>query len=173
MDLVDDEAVVFEYISNWLYTRSVLRESDDKRPEVDITHIYATAERYGMVNLKNEVVRIYFENSASSNWAEIVPHLDGIKYIYSTTPQSSPLRKLVVALLTCYMRKSWVSTFSSAALSEVPDFAADLAVALITKHAGESTEGKVFQGKVEDYYEKFDPNKSAMAEGSPANCPPQ
>ena len=151
MDLVEEDAVVFDRISNWLYTGK-LNICVDKAYYTRYGEVYATAEKYGMVNLKNYLIGHLIRRA---KYGRTVPPTDVVKYVYSTTPSNSPLRKLFIALYIWYMDKElWASMVSSASLSEVPDFAADLAIALGNKYFHDSLDYTIhFQGKFEDYYE--------------------
>ena len=151
MDLVEDDAIVFDRICNWLYTGK-LNICVDKAYYTRYGEVYATAEKYSMVNLKNYLVGHLVRRA---RYGRTIPPIDVVKYVYSTTPLNSPLRKLFIALYIWYMDKElWASMVSSASLSEVPDFAADLAIALGNKFLGDNMDYSVhFQGKFEDYYE--------------------
>ena len=152
MDLVEDDALVFDQFSNWLYIGKVNLPAEDSYG-MRYVQIYVTAEKYGMVNLKNYLICHLFRKAQRG---PIIPAMDIVKYVYSTTPSSSPLRKLFVELYLAYMRKNyWRSKDYSAELREVPDFAVDFAIALGNKYLGDSMEDSShFKGNFADYYEE-------------------
>ena len=153
MDLVEDDAAAFDQIFNWLYHENLNSGVDKVCPPLRICQIYATAEKYGMVNLKNHIVGRIMRTAKNER---IIPHLDVVKYVYSTTPSNSPLRRLFVALYIWHVdKKYWASRVTSASLSEIPDFAADLAIVLGSKSfANRMERPPEFPGKLEDYHEK-------------------
>ena len=154
MNLVEDHAVVFEQISTWLYTGKIptvrIGSATVRIGSLEFKHVYATAEKYCMVNLKNYLVGIFFETAARQR---VIPSINLVTYVYSTTPQNSPFRKILVALYTWHMNKaSWMSEISLATLREVPDLAADLAFALGNRQFVDSRDNP-FRGRGEDFYE--------------------
>ena len=149
--MAEDDPLVFDRISNWLYTGKVGLNSDKTYYERYVK-VYAIAEKYGMVNLKNYLVGRLISR-ATYGWT--IPPMDVVKYVYSTTPSNSPLRKLFVALYVWYMNKEfWASMVSSASLREVPDFAVDFALALGNKFLEDSLENSsFFQCNLKHYLE--------------------
>ena len=151
MDLIDDDVVVFDSISHWLYTGTTIKNGVDRHSQANVLRIYPTAEKYCMVNLKNYLVTIFFEIATVRHRG--IPSISLVESVYSTTSQNSGFRKLLVALYTWRMNKeTWLSMISLTSLRLVPDFATDLAFALGNRQFVDST-GDPFQGKAEDFYE--------------------
>lgn len=150
MDLVEDDALVFNQISNWLYTGKLNPPATERY--LIRFQVYATAEKYGIVNLKNHFIYTLFKRAIHE---QIIPKMDSVKYVYSTTPSNSPLRKLFVGLYIWYMDKElWASMVSSASLREVPDFAVDMAIALGNDYLGHDLSSSNYPDSLKDYLEE-------------------
>ena len=150
LDLAEDDAEAFDRISNWMYTGKLRMSNQEGVYYMQYATVYAVAEKYRMVRLKNYVINQLIRKA--QQWP-FIPPMDVVKYVYSTTPPRCPLRKLLVALLVLTLHNSSVEIILSDALKEVPEFAADLATACCNTFSGDPTQVK-FMGLVEDYYEK-------------------
>lgn len=138
MDLHEDDIEAFEPICQWLYSqaREVL-EYDTAHGYVSsfdrITKVYAAAEKYGMTKLKNHLIGLLFTYQRHFPGAP-PPDIENVRYVYSTTPTKSPMRRFLVAWYTWSLNETmWELDTSLEILSIVPEFAGDLAYSAVKR----------------------------------------
>ena len=91
-------------------------------------------DKYDMRLLKNRMMNEMFKIKRS-DMEPRVPSLPVIKYIYENTTQNASLRKLMVAWYAWHISFDWYGLEGTPMfLASVPDFVADLAVALGVKY---------------------------------------
>ena len=123
-----------------------------------VATVYAAAEKYDIVMLKNALVDSIF-SAAQSHPRPRHPTLKVISYIYDTTPPGSPLRRLMVAWQTWHAFRSWFEFENTPArLAEIPEFAADLACSMGMRHYG-NFKSSPFTGKSDVYHEQMAKSK--------------
>ncbi|KAI4119037.1 MAG: hypothetical protein LQ345_001008 [Seirophora villosa] len=163
MRLSDDNPAVFEYLVQWLYRRKVLASAVAKKQIMvrysNHVELYLLADKYGIVLLKNHVMRSLFDHmkkhqGAGVNWG--VPDINIISHAYALTTENSRLRRFLVASWTCGLS---LSMYGSSVLPETllvsPEFAADLAIALAGRARG-GIEGDLFMADVSPFLESTD-----------------
>ena len=162
MDLEEDDVEVFAVITQWMYTKvcnlpdpCADEENGGSEPYfMRVATVYAAAEKYGIVMLKNALVDSIF-SAAQSHPRPRHPTLKVTTYIYNTTPLGSPLRKLMVAWQTWHAFRSWYEFENTPArLAEIPEFAADLACSMGMRHYG-YVKSSPFTGKSDVYHEQM------------------
>ena len=162
MDLEEDDVEVFAVITQWMYTKACNLPDICAEKEVGgsepyfmrVATVYAAAEKYGIVMLKNALVDSLF-SAAQSQPRPRHPTLKVIGYIYSTTPPGSPLRKLMVAWQTWHAFRAWFEFENTPArLAEIPEFAADLACSMGMRHYG-NVNSSPFTGKSDVFHEQM------------------
>ena len=117
-----------------------------------LVKVYATAEKYGMTSLKNELIDLLFTFRRASPRPK-PPTSNIIDYVYDTTPTNSPLRKLLVAWYTWHVHKDWYADGTTPTmLSQTPEFAADLTCSMSLKANG-MTKSSPLDGKSNAYHE--------------------
>ena len=137
----------------WLYTHCYGLSSTGTADKVherymELARLFVFAEKYDVVDLKNDIIDKLFESRAKT---AVPPQLPLIRYIYENTPMGSPFRRLLVAHYTWHINMDWYGRESTPAwLYENSEFAADLAVSLgkqlNVKHKS------LFDGKPSDLY---------------------
>ena len=162
MDLDEDDVEVFAV----MYTKAcnlpdphANKENGGSEPYfMRVATVYAAAEKYGIIMLKNALVDSIF-SAAQSQPRPRHPTLKVIGHIYSTTPPGSPLRKLMVAWQTWHAFRAWFEFENTPArLAEIPEFAADLACSMGMRHYG-NVKSSPFTGKSDDYHEQTPKSK--------------
>ena len=103
---------------------------------MQLATVYATAEKFGILKLKNDLIDLLFRFRRADSIPK-PPSSNTVSYFYSTTPPKSPLRKIFVAWYTWHVNQAWYGHSSTPdILSEMPDFAADLACSMALKNGG-------------------------------------
>lgn len=136
MDLPEDDPEAFERLVQWLYTKSFdippFKGDDCDDDQLVLTYLarlYVAADKYGIVGLKNDVIDHWFTAKEDSQ----VPDAELLKYVYANTTAKSKLRDLIVAEYVWELGFEWYrDDDSKKALCDLPEFAADLAIALAT-----------------------------------------
>lgn len=114
-----------------------------------LVNVYAAAEKYAMVDLKNDLIDLLFRLKRAEPKLK-PPPCAAISYSYNCTPRRSPLRKLLVAWYTWHVDKEWYGYETTPdMLSEVPDFAVDLLCSMGQK----IDKASPFDGKSDVYHE--------------------
>lgn len=167
MDLEEDDVEVFAVITQWMYTKACnLPDPCDKENRgsepyfMRVAKVYAAAEKYDIVMLKNALVDSIF-SAAQVQPRLRRPTLRVIGYIYNTTPPRSPLRKLMVAWQTWHAFNSsiWFEQETTPArLAELPEFAADFLCSMGLRQYG-NVKSSPFGGKSDVYHEQMGKSK--------------
>ena len=117
-----------------------------------LAKVYAAAEKYGIIELKNTLIDLLFRMTRAIPRPK-PPTYTVLRYVYNTTPTSSPLRSLLVAWYTWHIDATWYETNDIlGTLYEIPDFAAELAYSNGTRMSG-LVKSSPFYVKPEVYHE--------------------
>ncbi|WEW60202.1 hypothetical protein PRK78_005687 [Emydomyces testavorans] len=137
ISLPEDNPDTFERFLQWLYSGSFSLSGIATDEEVDerylqLSELYVLADKLEVPHLKNDVIDELF---VMKRHPDKPPQAEVISYVYENTGEKSPLRKLMVAWLVWHVDFKWYTTSSAPAfLSQCPEFAADLAVALARRY---------------------------------------
>ncbi|KAI4113537.1 MAG: hypothetical protein LQ338_008158 [Usnochroma carphineum] len=138
MQLAEDDPSIFEILVQWLYKRKLVT-SPAARKNIMVYYsalvdVYLLADKYGMVPLKDFVVKCFFDRVKKHRGAGMncgVPDTEIVSHAYANTVAGSCLRRFLV---TCW---AWGMDLDKYGLAITPDdilkppeFAADLAIAL-------------------------------------------
>ena len=99
LELPEDDPEMFAHFELWLYTGNIL-ESHESVKDITwdvLTRIYSFGEARGIPELQNAAIDVYIDKYYASS--KIPIHL--LNFIYENTLDSSPLRNLLVDLMTC------------------------------------------------------------------------
>ena len=156
-DLDEDDPQAFRIITQWLYTdRCRLPKYNANSGSgtyfMNLVTVYAVAEKYSIVLLKNELINQLIDFKKIKPMPK-PPPTKVVSYAYSTTPATSPLRQLLVAWYTWHIDLSFYTYDSTPEiLSSMPDFAADVACSLGSKLKG-VVKSSPFDGDPTIYHE--------------------
>lgn len=97
--LPDDRADAFEYLVQWLYTKSLEHEGvdADQPAYFRLLHLYALADKLGVRALKNDIVD---RMAAIADRTNVVPAPDDTQILYNDIRESAPVRRLVLDFFT-------------------------------------------------------------------------
>ena len=95
MPLPEDDPATFQIVKNWLYTQKLVTE-DEKGEDASCSSkmlmaLYVFGDARGIPHLQNAVI-----NAIRNQKAIPVPQ---VPYIFENTPESSPLRRLLVDMI--------------------------------------------------------------------------
>lgn len=156
MDLPDDDVESFERMAHWLYTKDLglpkpVTKETASQWYWQLAKLNTLADKYEMTTLGNIIVDELFELHGKDNFP---PQMDVITYVYENTTEKSSFRKLMVAWCVWRIDYKWYKKASTRdVILELPEFAADLAIALALR-AGFTTEKDPLTGSSSDYHEK-------------------
>lgn len=157
ISLEDEEPDVVEHMIRWLYSGKIhlIKAVSSQTAHScywQLAKLNTLADKYDMVHLKNSIVDELYKlrEPPADNYP---PALDVITYLYANTTKTSPFRKLVVAWYSLHIKLEWYDGTTQAELAAVPDFAADVAVALSTR-IQYPNRGSAFKSNKSVYYEK-------------------
>ena len=98
---------------------------------VESVRLYVLAEKYDVVELRNVICKALYHGRKSQG---LGPSKDAIELAYDNLPQESPLRRMLVDWYAWHVAAKWfVDRDNQKWLTELPEFAGDLAVALSKK----------------------------------------
>ena len=132
MTLPDDNVDTIHRMVQWLYLnqisfdRDALGKSSEEAqvPYLQLSSLYVAAHKYGIIQLKNEIIDIFF--SIEQCYDYLCPEDEVIKYIYSNTIRGSGLRALILEMHVWRVDPEWLVRHSKSLLHSLPEFAIDL-----------------------------------------------
>ena len=127
-----------ELLVEWLYTKGYdlkpISKNDTQGCYMQLASLFVLAEKYIMVDLKNNIVDQLFELQAANLQP---PQIPVVEFIYENTPVSSPFRLLLAAYSAWHVDMDWCAqTETTKTLHSNPCFAADLAVQMGKRLSG-------------------------------------
>ncbi|EEP81268.1 conserved hypothetical protein [Uncinocarpus reesii 1704] len=155
VSLPEDDPDTFERFLQWLYSGRYILSGIGSDEEVDerylqLAQLYTLADKLEVPPLKHEIIDELFMMKRNPDKP---PQTEVIAYVYENTGERSPLRKLMVAWLVWHVDFRWYSTPNATNfLSQCPEFAADLAVAL-AQRLGAFSSLSPFYSSPDKYYE--------------------
>ena len=152
LELPEDDAIVFSHFELWLYTGNIL-ESHESAIDIDwdvLTNIYLFGEARGIPELQNEAVDVLIDKRCATN---MIP-TNQLNRIYEYTPDTSPLRKLLVDFMTFNaVLSSGCPWFREDRQSYYPkQFLFDLTTSLYENQAGTKTKVTDFKAVRSNYH---------------------
>ncbi len=129
MHLEEDDVNIFERFVAWLYTKryDLSCMGKDQR-YMELAKLYVLADKYDVSRLKNGIIDQLFELHEASCRP---PSHHVVTYVYNNSTMKSSFRKLLVGWAAWHIDFGWFSKESTPeCLLEVPEYAADLAIAL-------------------------------------------
>lgn len=159
LELPEDDPVVFSHFELWLYTGNIL-ESHESVEDIGwdiLTKIYLFGDARGIPELQNEAIDLYIDKNHAIH--EIATNQ--LNFIYENTLENSPLRKLLVDIMTFRTNLSHPQWFREQVKSDYPkQFLLDLVKSLYEKGAG--TKSKVIDFRaVRSNYHVHDSGKES------------
>ena len=134
MTLADDDVDAFERLVHWIYVRKyplsdVKTSGGCQMGYMQLAMLYVIAEKYGVTELKNDIIDKVFEIRLKANPP---PYKPVIKYLYSNTTAGLAFRALLAAWYVTDIDLNWYMEKDDPrrTLEDVPEFAIDLAIAL-------------------------------------------
>ena len=132
MALPGENVDTIHRIVQWLYLNQISfdREALDKTPDeaqvpyMQLSSLYVAADKYGIIQLKNEIIDIVFKLVEGDDY--FGPEDEVVKYIYSNTIEGSGLRALILEMHVWRMHPEWLVRHSKALLHSLPEFVIDL-----------------------------------------------
>lgn len=152
MTLPEDSLEVVSSFVSWLYKGYYPLPPYTTAVEThgcytELAKLYVFADKYDVARLHNHIIDRLFQ---LKNKTPFPPQLATVKLIYRNTYAGSSFRKLLVTHYASHIGMEWYSNDDiSSRLLKIPEFAADLAVAL----------GRLLDGK---YKSLFDGPASAL-----------
>ena len=151
-----------EMLVQWLYTKRYelkpIREDDTQGRYMQLAALFVLAEKYIIVDLKNNIVDKLFELQATNFQP---PQMAVAIFIYDNTPISSPFRLLLAAFFAWHVDMAWFdNTDVTNFLRFNPGLAADLAAQM----------GKRLSGK---HQSPFAQPASLLYSSNSAGCSPR
>ena len=139
LELPDDDPIAFSHFQLWLYTGNIL-ESHECAKDIDaevLVDIHLFGGVRGIPGLQNEAINVYIDHCEASNQ---IP-TDQLHKIYENTRDGSPLRRLMVDMMTFDVVLTDDATwFGEGRDSMFPQqFLIDLAKSLYEDRAGTKT----------------------------------
>ncbi|KAL9012593.1 MAG: hypothetical protein Q9173_002653 [Seirophora scorigena] len=146
MELLGENDTVFENFIQWLYRRKMdVSWPDDKKSSTkiyqDLLNLYILADKYNIGSLMDQIMAALFHavrhNTQNPTRCLRHPPLDVVARVYFHSARGSKLRRFVTACSSWFQDlEHYAKEGYSEALSETPEFAADLAVALASRLGG-------------------------------------
>ena len=143
MTLPKDRSKTIDRMVQWLYSKKVpydrnppVTDSEvDLRDEYqELVMLYVTADKFGVVTLKNDIIDILYDLHVDEEF-ELMDNI--IRYIYRETPDGSSLRRLIVDWYVWHADPKAVRIPGfQRTLRRCPDFAAELVTRLVAKGCG-------------------------------------
>ena len=138
MELPDDKADTFEQLVQWVYRQKIELALTGDRKTIGVQYdkliqLYLMADKYSIVPLKNTIMGIIYGNVHSEHYR--IASLRNVKLIYENTVRGSRMRRFVTQSYAWSVKADWYQQANiSESLSDIPEFAGDLAVALALWH---------------------------------------
>ncbi|KAL2041580.1 hypothetical protein N7G274_005962 [Stereocaulon virgatum] len=155
MDLPDDDVESFEQMARWFYTKDLglpkpITAETNTKCYWQLAKLNTLADKYEITTLSNIIVDKLFELHGKQI---VPPQMDVVTYVYENTTEKSSFRKLMVAWHVWSINYTWYKAASTRrSILKLPEFAADLAIALALK-AAFITERNPLKGSSSDYHE--------------------
>ncbi len=134
MQLPEDDAYTFQRFVSWLYTRKYGlsgcgTELETNRQYLQLARLYVISDKFGINSLKNEIIDQLF---STKKMAGLYPPSQAtISFMYANSARGSAFRKLLVDWHVWHVEDEYFSRPRTVDIyASVPDFAAELAVAL-------------------------------------------
>ncbi|KAI4119036.1 MAG: hypothetical protein LQ345_001007 [Seirophora villosa] len=144
MELLEGNDTVFENFIQWLYRRKLdVSWPDDKQSSktmyLDLLNLYILADKYNIGSLMDQIMAALFNavrhRTQTRTRCLRLPPLDVVAHVYLHSARGSKLRRFVTACFSWFQDLKYHEGYSEV-LAELPEFAADLAVALISRLGG-------------------------------------
>ena len=151
LELPDDDPVAFSHFQLWLYTGNIL-ESHESAKDIDwpvLLDIYLFGDVRGIPGLQNKAIDVFIDKNVAMN--QIPNSL--LRRIYENTFGGSPLRKLLVDMMTFNANLTDSHWFDEKKLVLYPqEFLIDLAKSLYKAWVGTKTMNINFGAVRSNYY---------------------
>lgn len=132
--LPEDDHEVFEWITQWLYTRnfelSLFGETKPLVRYLQLAKLYVAADKYGIEHLKDSVLEQWGRIKATTN---LISNMSVVKYIYEHTPTSSKLREAIVADYAYSLDLQCYNQGMREDLNGMHDFAVDILIKMAAR----------------------------------------
>ena len=157
MSLPDDDVGAFERMTRWLYTQKLefsnpITAEDSSEHYWQLAKLNTLADKYDITTLKNLIVDKLFELYVPPKNVN-PPQMDVTTYVYNNTTEQSSFRKLIVAWYAWNIDFKWYKDDNTrGTLLKLPEFTADLAIALALKDAYNAR--NPLEGLSSKYHEK-------------------
>ncbi len=155
MDLPEDDHEAINRLVQWLYSERyqlprIGDESKNRKCFDALARLNTLGEKYQITGLKNNVIRKLFRMRRDFLF---IPGPTLVAYVYGNTSQGSSFRKFLVDCYSWGVASVWFTKVGTQSLlADIPDFAADLAIALV-QMVEDPTKGNPFDGDNSKYYE--------------------
>jgi hypothetical protein len=157
LHLPEGDADTFERFVQWIYSGEYILSGFKTGTATFDSHnqlaeLYTLADKLQVYRLKNDIVNKFFDLMIDE--PALPPQISTICYIYENSTWNSPLRRLMVDWYTWGFCLQWYNgDDAKATLSECPEFAVDLAIAMAKRVADPYTMSPLV-GKAKRYHEK-------------------
>lgn len=178
MKLPEDDPAVIDRLIQWIYfgcypvDSEIKTESADQLQELlnaslmQFATLYVTADKYGIVELKNHVIDQLFD-LAIQRKVHMSKNNNLIGYIYENTIAGSALRKLLVEWFVWYYPRYFKACWTEKDVADHPNFTMDVLARLAARVGGKSdpfTPGCQYK-----FHENFE-NKASDSSRSSSSC---
>ena len=150
LELPDDDPVAFSHFQLWLYTGNIIEshESPKDIPWEVLIDLYLFGDARGIPRLQNEAIDLFIEKSDVMNE---IPSGE-LNFIYQNTVDGSPLRKLMVDMMTFDAVLTDSMWFDEEPTLYPQQFLFDLAKSLYETWVGTKTKIINFRAVRSNYY---------------------
>lgn len=152
------EPAIFDSYVQWITWRSFLLPTSDtvasqNQRYLELVKLYIFSKDFGVPILLNFVLDMLM--STAKQGTQTLPQIDPvIRLAYKNTVNGSSLRKFLVALLTNRVGfQFWSHEATRAVLVTVPEFAADLAVAMAERAKGKAAQLACLEFDMTPFYQ--------------------
>lgn len=156
MRLSEDDVDTFQRFVSWLYTKKYGLSGFETEPDVEerymqLASLYVLSDKFGIGSLKNEMIDHLFSMRLTTDIN--APPQSAISLVYANSVGGSAFRKLLVEWYVWHIEGIWYTNPRvPGILAEVPDFAAELAVAFGQRIANPK-QRSLFEGDSSALYE--------------------
>ncbi|KAL8788337.1 MAG: hypothetical protein Q9213_001734 [Squamulea squamosa] len=139
--LTEDNVNAFEHIVQWLYRRNLGTLSEgkvNKAKNTILIEVYILADKYHIVPLQNAIIdQLCTALKSSDDSTYRGPRISHVKHVYENTVHGSRLRRFLVGHYAWTIKLKWFANPRIRThLQDVPEFAADLAIAFAMRQNG-------------------------------------
>ena len=150
LKLPDDDPVVFSHFQLWLYTGNII-ESHEFPKDISwkvLIDLYLFGDVRGIPRLQNEAIDLFIEKNKAM---KVIPN-DNFNFIYENTVDGSPLRKLIVDMMTFNAVLTESQWFDEKQALYPQQFLIDLAKSLYEARVGTKTKITDFNAVRSNYH---------------------